>query len=323
MKSQQRGVALLVVLLLLAAMALLASQMLGRYRQAWQRSQTLLQQVHMREYFLGAEAFVARVLYQDLLDNPQRTSLAQYWASQRNIWPINEVSLRADIRDEQACFNLNSLQNHDEQQPDNFARYRESVFIALLHGLEVEDLRARQLAANLEDWLDSNRDPQFSGAEDNDYMALNPAYLPANQPMLDLSELRAVKGVDGVLYQALRPYVCVLPERDLAVNINTLQGNQARLLSALFLGALSLEAAEVLIRRRPADGWKSVDEFLAQVPGEEDRPVSTELSRSLTVKSDYFVATFSVENQQHPKMTSHFYRTSDRKVIVRHHQAGG
>ncbi|MGL5600937.1 MAG: type II secretion system minor pseudopilin GspK [Silvania sp.] len=323
MMKQQRGVALLVVLLLLAAMTLLASQMMGRYRQMWQRSHTLLQQVQLRELMLGGEAFVARVLYQDLLDSPHVTSLAQYWATQRNVWPINEVALQAEIRDEQACFNLNSLQNHDERQPDTLSRYRESVFIALLQGLEVEDLRARQLAANLEDWLDSNRDPQLLGAEDNEYMALNPPYLPANQPMQDLSELRAVKGVDARVYQALRPYLCVLPERDLAVNINTLQDSQALLLSALFTGSLSLQAAEDLIKHRPAEGWTSVEAFLAQVAGENERPDSTEITRSLTVKSDYFVATFSVENQAHARMTRHFYRTSDRKVIVRHPKAGG
>lgn len=322
MITQQRGMALLVVLLLLAAMTLVASQMLGRYRQTWQHSHTLLRQAQLREYFLGGEAFVARVLYQDLLDSPQKTSLAQYWAAQGNVWPIGEIALQAEVRDEQACFNLNSLQNHDEREPDNLARYREGVFIALLEGLEVEGIRARQLAARLEDWLDSNRDPQLQGAEDNDYMALIPAYLPANQPMLNRSELRAVTGFDRALYQALGPFICVLPERDLAININTLRDDQAPLLAALFLDTLPLKDAQALIKRRPPEGWDSVDAFLALVPGERDRAASPEIARSLTVKSDYFVATFSVDNQPGARMTSHFYRTSDRKVIVRDNRFG-
>jgi general secretion pathway protein K len=315
--------ALLVVLLLLAAMALLASQMTVRYRQMWQRSHTLLTQLQMREYLLGGEAFAARVLYQDLLDSPQKTSRAQYWASQNDVWPITDVSIRAEIRDEQACFNLNSLQNHAENNPDNLAQYRENVFVSLLQGLEVDNLRARQLAAALEDWLDANRDPQLSGAEDNDYMALTPPYLPANQPMLHLSELRAVKGVDGALYRALSRLVCTLPERNMAVNINTLQEEQAPLLSALFLNTLPVQTARTLIEHCPTEGWKSVDEFLALVSSGDERIAGPEIARSLTVNSDYFSASIAIENsQQRSQIVSHFYRTSERKIIVRWRDAG-
>jgi general secretion pathway protein K len=321
--KHQRGMALLVVLLLLAAMTLIASQMTVRYRQMWQRSHTILTQLQMREYLLGGEAFAARVLYQDMIDSPQKTSRAQYWASQNDVWPISEVAVRAEIRDEQACFNLNSLQNHDEKNPDSLAQYREQVFVSVLQGLEIDMLRARQLAAALEDWLDANQDPQLSGAEDNEYMALNPPYLPANQPMRHLSELRAVKGMDGTLYKALRPFVCALPDRDLAVNINTLQEDQAPLLSALFLNTLPVQAAVSLIRHRPAEGWRSVDEFLAQAPAMDERLAGPDIARSLTVNSDYFVANIAIENQQqHSRMTSHFYRTSDRKVVVRGREAG-
>lgn len=319
----QRGMALLVVLLLLSVMALLASQMTVRYRQMWQRSHTLLSQLQMHEYLLGGEAFVARVLYQDMIDSPQKTSRAQYWATQQEVWPINEVALRAEIRDEQACFNLNSLQNHDENNPDNLAQYREHVFVSLLQGLEVDNLRARTLAATIEDWLDANSDPQLLGAEDHDYMAVNPPYLPANQPMRHLSELRAVKGISGELYQALKPLVCALPERSLAVNINTLEEPQAPLLSALFLNILSVQSARELIKRRPTEGWNSVDEFLALIPGGDGRIAGPEISRSLTVNSDYFVSSLTIENQQqHSRMISHFYRASDRKVIVRSRETG-
>ncbi|RPH30133.1 general secretion pathway protein GspK [Buttiauxella warmboldiae] len=323
--KQQRGMALLVVLLLLSIMALLASQMTVRYRQMWQHSHTLLTQLQMREYLSGGEAFAARVLYQDLLDSPQKTSRAQYWATQQDVWPINEVSLRAEIRDEQACFNINSLQNHDENHPDNLARYREKVFVALLHNLEVENLRARQLAAALEDWLDANRDLRLLGAEDHEYMALKPPYLPANQPIRHLSELRAVAGMDAALYRTLMPFVCALPERDLAVNINTLQQPQAALLSALFLNTLPVQTARDLIERRPPEGWQSVDQFLALVPGShnDERVAGPEIARALTVNSDYFVASIAIENQQQrSRMISHFYRTSDRKVVVRSREMG-
>ena len=46
------------------------------------------------------------------------------------------------------------------------------------------------------DWLDSNQEISFSGAEDNEYLNLSPAYRSADQEMQDVSELLLLKGVD-------------------------------------------------------------------------------------------------------------------------------
>ena len=102
-----------------------------------------------------------------------------------------------------------------------------------------------------------------------------------------------------------------------------LQEPQAPLLSALFLNILSVQSARELIKRRPTEGWKNVDEFLALIPGGDERIAGPEISRSLTVNSDYFVSSLTIENQQqHSRMISHFYRASDRKVIVRSRETG-
>ncbi len=70
--------------------------------------------------------------------------------------------------------------------------YATQVFRELLINLGEDPLRATQIAAALRDWIDSDSETGIDGAEDEVYMAQEVAYLPANQPMQDVSELRTV-----------------------------------------------------------------------------------------------------------------------------------
>jgi general secretion pathway protein K len=70
---------------------------------------------------------------------------------------------------------------------------------------------ARELGANLIDWVDSDDVRLLGGPEDNYYQEQDPPYRAANQPLFSVDELRLVEGFDGVLVDALRPYVSVYP----------------------------------------------------------------------------------------------------------------
>ena len=65
------GMALLVVLLLLAVMVTMASSMTQRFRMEWQRTYNQQLQLQNYWYLLGSEALVAKELGQDLKDNPK------------------------------------------------------------------------------------------------------------------------------------------------------------------------------------------------------------------------------------------------------------
>ena len=114
--------------------------------------------------------------------------------------------------------------------------------------------------------------------------------------LADVSEMRAVAGMDDGLYRRLRPYVCALPTTRLsAINVNTLRPDQAPLLTMLTRGALGPQAAKTAIAARPATGWASADAFWAQpalqdfTPDDETRAQATLLTRffDLTVDVDY------------------------------------
>ena len=326
--KQQRGMALLVVLLLLAVMVTMASSMTQRFRMEWQRTYNQQLQLQNYWYLLGSETLVAKVLAQDLKDNPEKTSLAQYWANEGQVFPVEAATLQGVVRDSQACFNLNALSatsaGADEETASASTLYRANVFRQLLISLNVEDYRAQQITAALQDWLDSNTIARSLGAEDSEYEALSHPYLPANGLMQDVSELRAVRGIDATLYRRLLPYVCVIPEKTLQVNVNTLRTIQAPLLAALFLNNLSVDDARNILEQRPREGWNSVAEFLELGALSNTAAAGDQVQSALTIKSFYFLATLQAETDRYQtRIVSLFQRQSNNQVTVIRRHFGG
>ncbi len=316
-RTAEQGMALLVVLLILAIMVIMASTMTSRYHRMWQRSSNQLISQQQRWYLLGSESLMGRILNQDINDSPDKTTRSQYWATEGKTFPIDNSTLSGEIYDAQACFNLNSLSEHDETQPSAKAIYRSNVFAGLLMNVGVEEAQAQQLTAAVEDWLDSNSVPQADGAEENDYLSMTPPYLSANRLMKDVSELRNVKGISASVYRLVKPYVCAIPETSLLVNINTLKPGQANLLSALFLNTLSEHDARMILDDRPRDGWDSVNDFLEQDALANTAQVGNSVNAALAIKSSYFEAKLKVQTEQfRSAMHSLFMRQANNKVIV-------
>ncbi|AKE77544.1 type II secretion system minor pseudopilin GspK [Klebsiella pneumoniae] len=291
MKNRQRGVALLMVLFILALMMILASAMTERTAVMYQHTAVTLDNLQARWYALAAENMAAALLQRDALDSPSQTNLAQTWAQEGRRFTLDDGEIRATIRDGHACFNLNAIDHRADEAGDGMP-YPTDVFVRLLALLGEPPLRASQIAAALGDWTDSDGQPRLNGAEDEVYMAQTPGYLAANQPMQDVSELRLLAGMDAALYLRLLPFVCVQPDDALQVNVNTLRPSQAALLVALFPGDLTLQEAQRLLHNRPRTGWSSVAAFLAQPTLQK---TDTTLARPwLTVHSTRFIAAFTV-----------------------------
>ena len=324
--KRQRGVALLVVLLLLVVMSVLASQMTQSYRLMWLHVSTLKTFQQIRWSLLGGESLVGMILTRSAKDEPEKTTLVQYWAVKGKTFPIDNAMLRGEVTDAQACFNINSLSGQYSGESDSSRHYRAAVFQQLLRNLAIEDVRALQITTALEAWLNSAEPGQKQySTGDNDYLAMTPPYLPANRPMQDISELRAVKWMDTAIYRRLVPYICALPNILLQVNINTLQPEQAPLLAALFQDTLTPADAQKIIAARPLEGWNNVEEFLAletlsnRAQGDSDNTFS--MNSVLSVRSSYFESSLEVNIENNRvQMKSLFQRQADnRLVVVRRH----
>ncbi len=125
------------------------------------------------------------------------------------------------------------------------------------------------LAAAVRDWVDPDtqvtlsNEPPSNGAEDYEYTGYPIPYRAANGSFASKSELRLIKGFSKEIYDAIAPYVCVIPDDGaggagadiVGININTIPSGHAELLLALY-DDLSLSQAQEILNdpRRNQDG---------------------------------------------------------------------
>lgn len=281
------GMALLTVLLLVAVMSVVAVAGLDDVRFSVRRATNAETQAQAQWYASGAEALARRQISRLLAAGPARTPLEPAWNGRRLDFPIDGGSVSAVVTDGQACFNLNSLVEGVGE--DLTARpLGTAQFLALGRAVGAPDSRMRAVADALTDWLDADGVSRPLGAEDGAYAGLATPYRTGGVVLAEVSELRAVKGVDADLYRRLRPYVCALPTSRLSpLNVNTLTPEQAPLLMMLTGDALSPERARAVIARRPADGWPDAAAFWAQ-PGLAGVELPDEAREQVTVLTRYF-----------------------------------
>ncbi|ASD25884.1 general secretion pathway protein GspK [Brevundimonas diminuta] len=291
----RRGMALLTVLLLVAVMAALCVVLLDDVRFSVRRTTNAESQAQAQAFAAGAEALARRRLSDLVRADPARTPLQPQWNGRVFALPLEEGEGRAVIRDGQSCFNLNSLvlgQGEDLiARPEGAAQ-----FIALGEALGLPRGRMSAVAAALTDWMDGDDEVAAQGAEDAAYASRSTPYRTGGVMLAEVSELRAVAGVDDELYRRLRPHLCALPEaRLLLLNVNTLEPQDAVLLVAISRGVVGLNAAKAAIAARPATGWSSPDAFWAQ-PALSGVVVDEEAKGQITLATRYFDLRVEIEH---------------------------
>lgn len=256
--------ALLTVLLLTATMAAVCVVILDDVRFSVRRTTNLELTAQGQAYAAGAERLAAAEIERLMRASPGRTPIQPAWNGRRMAFPVEDGSIAATLTDGQACFNINSLvlgQGEDLiAQPEGVAQ-----FVALGVAVGLPRPRMAALADAVVDWMDEDSDARPSGAEDARYAARSEPYRTAGVMMAEVSELRAVQGMDAALYARLRPWLCALPTTRLSpINPNTLRPEQAPLLVALSQGRLPLGAARAALAARPRNGWSDLDAFWRQ-----------------------------------------------------------
>lgn len=290
--GQQRGVALITVLLVVAIVAVIAVNMSGRLKGQVTRAHAMEMSENAYWHWLSAEQLVRQVLLAEI-ENDDYVYGGQNWATQQGPFPVDGGFIGGRIRDLHACFNLNALFPGNEENPVESSGLALEQYQALLQALEFDDFTVQQLSATLLDWLDEDNvlTNQY-GAEDADYESMPRPYQAANTMMSHVSELRQVVGYTQEVYERVRPYVCVIPQRsDLAFNLNTMDAERPELLSAIFLGELGIDQARDMLSSWPQEGYPSVEEIIALPELQGLVPEGDEQLRgeeSLTVDSEFF-----------------------------------
>jgi general secretion pathway protein K len=354
---KQRGVALVVVLLIVALVSILATQMVGRLQLNVVRAQNIKDNNQAYWYALGAEEFARKSLAALVTLSPNNMNLSQPWA-QTFEYPVDGGSIKAELFDMQSCFNLNAINSvfnpdqnpgdsdsdnndNDEQdseeqgtppvsKPTSVSRGNsnklpsQQAFHKLLDLIVEDSFVVDTVTDSLIDWIDEDDDPSNYGAEDIDYESLSNPYLAANSPMSNKTELRLINGVaDGIENQWLNkllPLVCVLPETTVKLNVNTVTENQAAVLAAL-LGE-EIDTAQTIISNRPPEGFGNINDFKS-LPSVTRLGLAQDQLEWFAIETKYFkLTTTTTYNDAQFRLTT-LFNINDGAVKVVRREFGG
>jgi general secretion pathway protein K len=288
--SRQRGIALLVALILVALTTAIAGAIAFDTGLGLRRAQGGLAQDQALALAGGAEAVAAEILVEDLAFGNTPVHPGQRWHNPIGpLEPAPGVRVVAQLEDLQGRFNLNSLVTPDGRADAEAVQ----VFRRLLARLELEPEWADRMA----DWIDADDQALAAGAEDAAYSSATPAYRTAGRPVTSVAELLALPEFGAGRYARLAPFVAALP-RDAEINLCTAS---AELLDALADERQWTGAAAALARNRERECFPTPATFRASMPAASferlQRSVGiTDRSRhfGLVVQADVGSAGFSL-----------------------------
>ena len=275
MSAKQQGVAI-VLAMGVVALATMTATAIMITQSTWSRATELTADHVQAQVLIQAGVDWSRAVLGDDRRANDVDHLGEPWALRLPPMPVENGELAGYIEDQQGLFNLNNLVQGGKANLTQIAHFQR-----LLSALGLPTL----LAGALVDWIDadSERQPQ-GGAEDETYLALQPPYLAANRPLTDVEELALVVGFNDGVRARLRPFVSALPTFT-AVNVNTAS---PEVLAAVVDG-LGLDGARAVVAQRQRAYFRSVDEFVRQLP-----PGLIVPTANISVSSDYFKATLRV-----------------------------
>jgi len=273
----QRGIAMLVAILLVAIATILAASIGFNSAMAARRGTAALaldQSVLVAE---AAEALAAYALREDIKASNKEDHAHEQWG--QPVGPVEVlpgITLEAYLEDATSRFNLNSLVGPDDKVDEVALAQLER----LMQMVNVEPKWASMIA----DWIDPDTYPLQDGAEDSAYAAQDPPYHPPNTYITSVSELLALPGFGRERYQRLAPYVTALP-RDATINTCTAAGPVLDALIGEGHAEFGVDA-ERLAKDRESGCFPTLDQFEQSFGG--DPAAWNDVSQRVSQTSKYF-----------------------------------
>ncbi len=203
--SRQRGIALLVAILLVALGTIIAASIAYENAMTARRGAATFALDQSVLIAQAAETLAAYGLREVFRSDQTHIYLGQGW--DKPVGPVEvvpEVMLTASLEDMQGRFNLNNLVNTDGT-PNQQAV---AAFQQLLATLGIEP----KWAGYAVDWIDQDIVPSNpDGAEDSVYLGQSPPYRTPNMYITSATELLALPGFGHERFQKLEPFITALP----------------------------------------------------------------------------------------------------------------
>jgi general secretion pathway protein K len=215
----QRGVALLVAVLLVALGTIIAAAVAYENAMTARRGTATYAFDQAVLIGQGAEALAAYAI-RDLLQRDAKHTVYTGQGWDKPYGPLEVVPgvmLTAYVQDLQGRFNLNWL-------VDTNGTANATQVAAFQELLEKEGLEPKW-AGLLVDWIDMDTTPSIpDGAEDSTYLGQTPPYLTANRYITSTTELMALPGFGRDRYLKIAPFITALPH-GARLNICTAPGD--------------------------------------------------------------------------------------------------
>ena len=235
-RSRQRGIALVTVLISVAIITGLVSNLAYQQFIQSRRAGVVLHREQAIMYLFAVEAYAKILLNLDSIQSgtDSHTQLEPWGRGINN--PFEGGNIKAAIIELDGRFNLNNLRRlpteeeiNSGKQDVNLRSIWHECFKQLL-GNYTEELKAdtEALTEAVEDWLDEDVQQRAKGAEDIYYQSpsdLYGSYKPANHLIGDVQELALIKGFEELFAETKAPtllrQLAALPSTTTTINVNT------------------------------------------------------------------------------------------------------
>ncbi|MBA5865510.1 MAG: hypothetical protein GDA67_02305 [Nitrospira sp. CR1.3] len=279
-RPDERGVALLLALLVLALLVALILEFDSEARREYRDAAAFRDSFKATVLTRAAVQAARAILQQDFLKDKQT---GQFYDAPTDLWafPIQQYAigdglLSAQIEDERGKLNLNDLAAGGDPNA------RKSKVLRVKRLFDLMQVNP-DLVDAIVDWIDPDEIPEPAGAETLYYQTLRPPYRAANAPLQTLRELRLVKGMTAESLEKLARVVTVYPQDgDSRINLNTADSVVLQSLDPRITQAVAGE----IIQGRP---YKTIQE-LDRVGSFEAVGKELRLQNAYDIKSDIFSA---------------------------------
>jgi general secretion pathway protein K len=278
-KTDERGVALLLALLVLTLLVALVLEFDAEARREYREAAAFRDNFKAGMLTRAAVHAARAVLQQDFFRDKQAGEFfdgpTDLWALPIKNYAIGDGVLNAQIEDERGKLNLNDLAANpgDELMQKTKVQRVKRLFELLQISPDLVDA--------LVDWVDQDDIPQPAGAESLYYRSQNPAYRAANTALHALGDLRLVKGFTPEIVDRLSRYVTTYPpEGGALLNLNTADPLVMQALDPRITQPMAME----IVQGRPYKSSKDLDGVISF------QPIAMELRarQFYDVKSDMF-----------------------------------
>ncbi|WP_416399083.1 type II secretion system minor pseudopilin GspK [Allohahella sp. A8] len=333
--QRQRGVALILVLLVVALGTAIVTAMRTTAEISFARTANVLMQQQSVEFALAGETYARLLLKKDLEEDKKTGELVDFDVDNKadplnEVWGVRAVQIpisltsgiEGQIDDLQGRFNMNSLLKVTGGR-DASGALRTTVNTLALEKLNrlldslYDDEGSIQRPPELHrehfvDWLDDNQDSlNFKGAEDYEYLGKVPPYRTGGTWFRDMTELWLIEAMTPEVYRALEPHVAFLPWWVTQVNVNTAT-------VPVLMATLSIprqNAEEIVAERLKLGGFKDLTKDFLSLPALAGKGST---SQDLTLASSYFQASIrSINEDSIMRLLSTLYRDpNDGSTLV-------